>query len=380
MAVGDAARARLEQAAEGFLAGQRAAFDTVRSAAGIPDDEETLAEGYRWVSRLVALAQEWVVENADPLHPHLFVLQNEYRKLLVDNPDVRYLFAVLDEHRAYRLSGTRGDAAYVGLTFGTPFGQGAGPGGTGTTLQVNLDQFDLGPHGEVDLLIAPAGHAGATPPGRVIDLRPGTAQVAVRETFFDRRHDRPAELLLELVDPPPPAAQDAEGVAGRLEFAGLLVQFVARTALSMWADTAGTVNRFSGTDGAVHVAAQEDEVRSHSDAEMTYHGGRFVLADGEALVVTVPAPDRPFLYWGLTLATPWMESFEYRYRTCNLNNRTAERSPDGSWRLVVSPTDPGTANWLDTGGRRTGYMIVRWVLADAPPHPTCQVVPLASLG
>jgi len=31
-------------------------------------------------------------------------------------------------------------------------------------------------------------------------------------------------------------------------------------------------------------------------------------------------------------------------------------------------------NWLDTGGRLEGYMLVRWVLADGPPHPTTEVV------
>ncbi len=81
-----------------------------------------------------------------------------------------------------------------------------------------------------------------------------------------------------------------EELAGKLEFAGLFVQFVAATAVNMWHDTADNVNRFGGTAGADHVAAQDDEVRSHSNAEMTYHGGRWVLGEGEALVVTVHDP------------------------------------------------------------------------------------------
>jgi hypothetical protein len=155
---------------------------------------------------------------------------------------------------------------------------------------------------------------------------------------------------------------------------------VAATAVQMWHDTVANVNQLGGVSGAQHVAAQDDEVRTHSNAEMTYHGGRWVLADDEALVITVHEPDKPFLYWGLTTATAWMESLDYRYRTTNLNNRSAEQSPDGSWRLVVSPEDPGVPNWIDTGGRREGYMIVRWVLADDPPHPTCELVPIAELA
>ena len=82
-------------------------------------------------------------------------------------------------------------------------------------------------------------------------------------------------------------------------------------------------------------------MRTHTNAEMTYHGGRFRLEPGEALVVTVHEPDKPFLYWGLTLTSPWMESFDYRYTTTALNNETAARSPDGSWRMVIAPSDPG---------------------------------------
>lgn len=373
-------QSRLDAAWKVWIDAQQAAIETVRTAQEVPRGEVDWAEGYRWVTRLSSLAQEWFIEKSDPLHPQLFQSQNEYRKLLVDNPDVRYAFCAIDETRAYRLTGTRGDAAYIGLTFGTPVGKGAVGGRTGTTVQAHIDQFDLGPGGEVDVLIAPPDRLPDPPPKNSIALAPGTAQVAVRETFFDRKHDTPSDLRIELLDDVPPPILGIEEIAGKLEFAGLFVQFVAATAVTMWHDTASNVNRFGGTAGSVHVDSQEDEVRSHSNPEMTYHGGRWVLGDDEALVVTVHDPPNEFLYWGLTTSTAWMESLDYRYTTTNLNNRTAVRSADGGWRLVISPRDPGVPNWLDTGGRREGYMIVRWVLADDPPHPTCELVPIGSLA
>lgn len=367
---------RLDEAFESWIAAQRAALEIVRGSTDVPRTPVDLAEGYRWVTRLASLAQEWFVEKSDPRHPQLFRLQDEYRKLLVDNPDTRYLFAVLDDRTSYRLTGRRGDAAYVGLTFGTPIGQGAVGGRTGTLIQVYLDQFELGPDGEVDLLIAPAGELGAPPPPNTVAMVPGTGQLAVRETFFDRRRDRPSDLRLDVVGPVEPPLLSADELAAKLSFAALFLQFVAAGAHDLWSGTADTVNRFGGTAGAHHVEAQEDEVRSHSDADMTYHGGRFRLEPGQALRVTVHEPDRPFLYWGLTVASPWMESYDYRYTTTSLNNRTADRLPDGTWELLISPSDPGGPNWLDTGGRREGYMIVRWILAEDPPHPTCELVPL----
>jgi hypothetical protein len=373
-----AADDRLNAAWNTWIESQQAAIEVVRTAEGVPRTEVDVAEGYRWVTRLISLAQEWFIEKADPLHPQLFQAQSEYRKLLVDNPDVRYGFCALDETRLYRLSGTRGDAAYIGLTFGTPVGKGQVGGRTGTTVQAHLDEFDLGPNGEVDVLMGPADQLPDPRPKNSIVLEPGTGQVAVRETFFHRVTDTPSNLRIELVDPGPPPVLDAEELAGQLEWAGLFVQFVAATAVSMWHD-ANNINNFGGTAGSQHVKAQDSEIRSHSNAEMTYHGGRWVLGEDEALVVTVHDPPNEFLYWGLTTSTAWMESLDYRYTTTNLNNRTAERSPDGDWRLVISPRDPGVPNWIDTQGRREGYMIVRWVLADGPPHPTCELVPIDSL-
>ena len=375
----DAAQERLDTAWKAWIDGQQAAIDTVRTAEGVPRTETDEAEGYRWVTRLSSLAQEWFIEKSDPLHPQLFQSQSEYRKLLVDNPDVLYGFCALDDTRSYRLVGRRGEAAYVGLTFGTPVGKGAVGGRTGTTVQAHIDQFDLGPDGEVDILIAPADKLPDPRPRNAIELVPGTGQLAVRETFFDRRHDVPSDLRIELVDDVAPPVLGVEELAAKMEFAGLFLQFVAATAVTMWRDTATNVNTFGGTAGSEHVAAQDDEVRSHSNAEMTYHGGRWVLGEGEALVVTVHRPADEFLYWGLTTSSAWMESLDYRYTTTNLNNHTAEPSPDGDWRLVIAPTDPGVPNWIDTGGRREGYMLVRWVLADGPPHPTCELVPIAGL-
>jgi hypothetical protein len=370
---------RLDTAFRAWIDGQQAAIEIVRTAPGVPRTSSDTAEGYRWVTRLAVMAQNWFVEKADPLHPQLFLLQDEYRKLLVDNPDVRYLFAVLDDQQTYRLTGTRGEAAYVGFTFGTPMGQGAVGGRTGTLTQVHIDQFELGPNGEVDIVFAPEGSTPDPAPTNLVPMVPGTAQVAVRETFFDKGTQRPSSLTLELVGEVPPPVVEAEPLASSLEFAGLFIQFLAATALNMWTDFGKHMNTFGGTAGRHHVEVQEDEVRSHSDADMTYHGGRWELGDGEALVVMVHEPERPFLYWGLTITNPWMESYDYRYTTANLNNRTASRQADGSWRLVISPVDPGTGNWLDTGGRREGYMIVRWVLADGPPHPTCELVKIADL-
>ncbi len=375
---------RLDAAFDAWVQAQTAALDVVRQATGVPESDVDLAEGYRWVTRLTRLILDWIVERSDPSHPQLFDLQDEYKKLLVDNPDVHYTFCVLDDARTYRLVGQRGECAYLGMTFGTAFGQGPVGGRTGTQTQTNIDEFELGPDGEVDILIAPASAMPDPRPRNSVILEPGTAQLAIRETYFEKRPDHFARLRVELVPEPgevvPHPILSSGELAPKLELAAMFLSFIGGTALQMWRDAGTNMNTFGGTAGSAHVEAQEDEVRSHSNAEMTYHGGRFELEPGQALVVTVHEPDKPFLYWGLTLTSPWGESYDYRYATTHLNNKTATRSPDGSWRMVIAPSDPGVENWLDTGGRLEGYMLVRWVLADGPPHPTAEVVDMKDLA
>ena len=324
---------RLDAAFEAWVKAQQAALDVVRGAQDVPGSDVDVAEGYRWVTRLSRLALDWIVERSDPLHPVLFTLQDEYRKLLVDNPDVHYLFCVLDDQRSYRLTGWRGECAYMGMTFGTPFGQGEVGGRTGTQTQTHVDAFELGPDGSVDVLMAPADQMPSPRPVNSVVLEPGTAQLAIRETHFRKTPERLARLRVDLVEDPArpvaPPLLSAEELAPKLEFAAMFLTFVGGTALQMWRDAASNMNTFGGTAGSVHVESQEDEVRSHSNAEMTYHGGRFRLAAGEALVVTVHEPALPFVYWGLTLTSPWMESFDYRFTTTALNNETAVRSDDG---------------------------------------------------
>ncbi len=375
---------RLDKAFDAWLEAQTTALDVVRQATGVPETDVDLAEGYRWVTRLNRLICDWIVERSDPLHPVLFDLQDEYKKLLVDNPDVHYTFCVLDDQHSYRLVGFRGECAYLGMTFGTAFGQGQVGGRTGTQTQTHIDEFELGPNGEVDILIAPESQMPTPRPRNAIVLEPGTAQLAIRETYFEKSPDKFARLRVELVPRPgdevPPPILSCEELAPKLEFASLFLAFIGQNALAMWNDAGANMNSFGGQSGAAHVEAQEDEMRTHTNAEMTYHGGRFSLEEGEALVVNVAVPDKPFLYWGLTLTSPWGESFDYRYATTHLNNETATRNDDGSWTMVIAPSDPGVGNWLDTGGRRQGYMLVRWVLADDPPHPSAEVVPISTLA
>lgn len=282
---------------------------------------------------------------------------------------------MLDDTRAYRLWGDRGQASYVGMAFGTPIFSGSGgAGGTrlGTLNQVNLDDLHIDDDGTFEVIISRARPAGAL---NWIEMVPGVGQVAIRETFHDRTTQRPARLQLELVDPVPAVPLDPGWFAEKMELAALFVSFVTAMCHQMWQSPADHLNAMSGQSGRAHADEQSDEVRSHADADMVYHGGRFRLADGEALEIVVRAPDE-FRYWGLTICNPWMESYDYRWTRVNLNDRSALRNDDGTWTVLIAAEDPAHPNWLRTGGRPEGYMLIRWCLAPGATAPACRVIRL----
>ena len=117
---------------------------------------------------------------------------------------------------------------------------------------------------------------------------------------------------------------------------------------------------------------------------VTQHGslGWYNLEDGEALIVDIdPLKAR---YFSFQLADLWTLAYDYTSRMASMNSNEALSDMDGRIRFVVSASDPGVHNWLDSGGHRTGSMTLRWQHADpaAGPHKDtvkCQLVKLADL-
>src|SRR5262245_23707414 len=154
----ETAKKIVSEAIETWLDAQRRATELLLTAPQ-PGHPVDWGEGARWVTRIASLAQEWVVEYADPLRPTIFRSQGPTRKLMVDNPDVDYYFASLDHRETYRLSGNRGQAAAIGLTIGTDILRGhAGP--TGTLGQHQLDDFALEPDGDFEITLSNQEHDG----------------------------------------------------------------------------------------------------------------------------------------------------------------------------------------------------------------------------
>jgi hypothetical protein len=98
-----------------------------------------------------------------------------------------------------------------------------------------------------------------------------------------------------------------------------------------------------------------------------YMIGTFRLARDEAFVIEFEPPRTR--YWTVTLENVWHECIDPRRRHSSITNAAAVTDADGKARIVIAATDPGVANWLDSGGRHRGWVTVRWL-----DHPEAPVV------
>ncbi len=94
-----------------------------------------------------------------------------------------------------------------------------------------------------------------------------------------------------------------------------------------------------------------------------YVMGRYELADDEAFVVDVS--DGGAKYFTVPLGNKWGTTLEILDRTGSLNKAQSAPNADGSYTYVISATDLGVHNWIDTGGLPEGLLTLR--MAEFPP-------------
>jgi hypothetical protein len=102
---------------------------------------------------------------------------------------------------------------------------------------------------------------------------------------------------------------------------------------------------------------------------------RFLVRDNEEVVITMQPSGAA--YHAVQLGDYWFTSLPYVHKQSSLNAAQYRTSPDGSVSVVISKTDPGVHNWLDTCGLGEGYVFLRWQgLPDGvePPEPTIEVI------
>ncbi len=337
-----------------------AGADLLRDAA--PKSDVDLAEGHRYLTRMLRSAFELIMEGGNPASPVLFRSLHETLKIGWDNPDNVHWNANLSGAYDYRIYGTRGDAHY--MSFGVYAGS-FGRGGRRTVAYVSADDLDVADDGSFEVVLSGREHEG-----NWIHIDPDASTLMIRQTFWDKPNEREAKLDIERIHAEnPPLPLDPGFVASAFRRTTRYLRGTNKLFFDMSDMWKEKPNTFFPSDPVV--AAQTQGIPG-----MYYASGWWQCAPDAALVLDVVPPK--CRYWGFVLSNYWGESFEYRHRTVHNNKKTASYRPDGSVRWVIAHEDPElpNANWLDTGGHDAGIWTIRWLEAETHPHPDIRVMKL----
>ena len=329
----------------------------------VPDDPRTRAQGYEYLSGLLLsglLGQMY----SDPNHPQFIRIMDWHAKWGLDNSDALYLAAAVDGSGTYRISGKRETVRFLGIQ--ASYGQFGSSTPMGVVSNLTGDDLEIAPDGSFEII------ASAEPQeGNWLRMTPQVNSLGARQFFSDWENEVPAELYIERIDIPHEVpVTSTHSVASRLKSVGEFVEGSAK----FWNDfvlgrRASMFNELSPTGFASDLQG--------SNAQ-SYGWSQYALADGEALLIEVKPPDA--LYWNFELGDFWARSMDYVNRIISINDHQAVLDPDGMLRIVVSASDPGLANWLDTGGIPEGTMTYRYNGAKSHPSPSTRLVRLDELG
>lgn len=333
-----------------------------------PSDAFNRAEGWRYLTRLTRIALDMFMECNDRDFPTFYRPSHETAKIGADNPDNLYERAEINGKHDYRITGTRGTVAYLGLIAiaGGYEDEDANMRSVGSIdthggLEVNDD-------GTIEFILSREPR-----PGNWLKITDDTVAVLVRQTFLDRKEEQPAELKIERIREAGevPAPLTPEQLADNLlRTAG----FVKGTA-TLFADWAQS---FLDKPNELPPADQAYCQKLGGDPNIFYYHSYYDLAEDESLVIEVPkVPSCD--NWNLQVDNYWMESLDYRYLKIHVNKHTAHYNDDGSVQIVIGEHDPGHPNWLTTAGHRQGTLAFRWIGAEEIVHPTTRVVKTDSL-
>jgi Protein of unknown function (DUF1214) len=320
-------------------------------------DERELLEGLRVLNRVTALCSELSVDT-DLDHPHFVDMCTPVRLVGGPNPHGGYYLAMISGDRAYRVTGTRGTSTYIGLQ--VLAGTGLSP--RRMSNYVSDRDLVLDDQGRFSLVFAPTQPAQLNG-AQWIETPADAASIVVREYMADEGNETPVRLnISRLGDDASPAAPTDEVLAEQLTAMGWTIMKLTTMHRTIRPDLLQAPNTLI-TSGAADLGGE------NTTPDNLYMLGTFDLKPQQSLVLEFRPPQTR--YWAVTLENIWHECLEPRLRPSSVTNKGVAPDPDGLVRLAIGAEDPGVGYWLDTGGRRRGFVVIRWL--DNPQAPKVTV-------
>ena len=332
-----------------------------------PDDPAYKADVYRQIMMQFSYGY-FAFFHADAEHPDFVPLWNPVYTLQ-PNPDDIYLYCPIRDDLTYRLSGNRGTVKM--LLINTQGGLPGLPGEIDHTgaryADIDDGDLDIDHAGNFELLISaerPAGHTG-----NWLAIRPGASVLMIRYRSYDWENEVDPVLAIECLSPVGPKKRlSPDEIVERVRLMAGMPVAAQRLFYAMQNQVKAEVgvNVFQPTrlGGAL--------------SRQIYIPAVYEFEADEALIIETELP-KVRRYWNFQLNDPYFNAVEYVYRLSSTNGHFAHVGSDGRFRAVLSLTDQGVPNWLDTAGYQQGTIYGRWYDCDSHPLPTIKRVKLAEL-
>jgi hypothetical protein len=220
---------------------------------GVPDAPRDRAEGFRYLTRLLAAGIVTCVAHADGDDPRFARMVDFDMRWGLDCPDCLYLYAGINGESAYRIWGNRGSAHHVDIQVTAGHFASGRIADWQTIASTNSQDLEVASDGSFELLLGAAERGGNWLP-----LAPGAEFVLVRQYFNDWENEQPADIYVERLGaegpaPPPTTEQIAAGLdrlAMWMERSGGLWEQMSKTSSRRRRATTGASAWRTGTGRA----------------------------------------------------------------------------------------------------------------------------------
>ncbi|MDA4107491.1 DUF1214 domain-containing protein [Mycolicibacterium holsaticum] len=314
--------------------------------------------------------------------PHIWYGQNAAgSRILYDNPDTIYRFMAVSASSKYVITGRFHDLSENGLPADTTFSVLEGLAGTTSTI-LTADDLEINEDGTFVITVSTEPANGRK---NHLQLTPGSTIIAARDTLGNWNEETPMSLSIERVSGPPNSLFAQIGgfvflgpqvstnrflttlvslvpplpymppiIRGVFTGVILLVRGVNEQAKYM---ALASTDPETGQPREANVLAQPSS-NAEFLANQLQSTGHYQLADDQVLVLTIDPGSAE--YFIVPTYNIWTITDDYWNQQTSLNNEQAIANEDGTYTVVISPTDPGAANWVSTGGLHQGAISIRF--------------------
>lgn len=295
------------------------------------ESEADLLEGLQYLAGGISACTH-IAFDYDRDHPFLQTGTGPFNKMGLDNPDTLYFGTRVHAGHEYVVTGTRGTT--TDLSFQLLGGEYTDNNVPDSETAFDDRKLDIAADGTFEWRFTPEA----------------PSQLVIREVYndWDARRGSVAIARTDTAGTAPPPLS-RETIEKRYATAGKQLVQRVKTWLQFpqWFYFNIPVNTMVAprlTPGGL--------ATQYSSA------GHYELTPDQALVITLPVTDAPYL--GFQLGSLWYISLDYINHQTSLNGTQAQADPDGKIRIVVSDRNPGVTNWVETLGHAKGILQFRW--------------------